>query len=288
MYFNEELNKDIEKLKELRRLHLTRDYHVYRAEVMKKHNISLTTVLRHMDKPAPGLTMSNPDTGKQKSGDELTAETNPQPKPAPAMHIKGFEHLNGEPLSGERLGDGPLSEKAHKKFRKELIEKMRDMELYLDRRKINQFSDLIQNFFRDLFAYAYEGLWKKGGLYCRIPKEEFVIADDYIEDICLVMANAYAYYKVSNLEISRDEYIKMRLRNLFEQQLRRTGERWLDVKDVEAFTRMFKRMEPKQENIAVNLNFVQIICNELKPGITKDEIIAIFRKKLPNIASNFT
>ncbi|MCI0449478.1 MAG: hypothetical protein L0Y79_06795 [Chlorobi bacterium] len=47
------------------------------------------------------------------------------------------------------------------------------------------------------------------------------------------------------MEISRDEYIKMRLRNLFEQQLRRTGERWLDVKDVEAFTRMFKRMEPK-------------------------------------------
>ncbi|MCI0449477.1 MAG: hypothetical protein L0Y79_06790 [Chlorobi bacterium] len=178
MYFNEELNKDIEKLKELRRLHLTRDFHVLRAEVMKKHNLSKDAVMRHMDKPTPGLTMSNPDTGKRKSDGELTAGSNGEAKPASAMHIKG-----PEPLSGEELA----------KFRKELMEQMRDVELYLDRRKINHLSDLFQNFFRDLFTRAYEGLWKEGGLICRIPKEEFVIASEYIEDICLVMANAYTY-----------------------------------------------------------------------------------------------
>jgi len=264
MYFNEELNKDIEKLKELRRLHLTRDFHLYRAEVMKKHNISLATVHRHMDKPTPGLTQS-----KTADMDKSCA-------------VITDNHLNN---ISEQLTD---AEDERKRERKEFLRRLRDIELFLDRNVCNEATDLLQNFFRKIFDHAFKGLKEERGIFCSIPKEEFIMLEEHIDDICLIFANAYAHYKNNASEINRDDYLKMRVRNLVEQHLRNSGRQWFKVKDVEAFTRMYKRILPDDEKMTLNLNFVQIICNELKPGITRSEIIDLFKKKLPYFSPNFT
>lgn len=116
-------------------------------------------------------------------------------------------------------------------------------------------------------------------LKLKINKLSFVITKDDAADIILVLTNAYNRWQKHNeldLPLDRDLLREQMLMHLFESQMRIAAETG-DIKSIETLTRIYDRMKP-QSDLDTDFAVFEKCMRELKPGITKEEVISLIKK----------
>jgi hypothetical protein len=252
MYFNEELHKDIEKLKSLRAARFTKEFREMRDKVMQKHNISRRTVYYELQKKLPAVTQTNP---------KGNASEIPPCKVSPDDIIKEF--FMPEDVRGKMC---PSDDDRNLIY-------LASMRIFRDEYSSNITGDLVFLFFHRLLNYGLRDTEK--GIRMALIDDVFTLTKSDIDDFCLLLANAYNRSAEKQVHIKKDDYLKMKVRHLLEQRLR-AGEDLVSFKELDSVTRVYKRLETVTSEI--NINYIQVICNELKPGITIEEVLHLIKK----------
>jgi len=137
----------------------------------------------------------------------------------------------------------------------------------------NEFRKAIEKMFKyELIAPEKEIEIKLGGYKFTITKED-------AGDIIMILTNAYNRWQKHNeldLPLDRDLLREHMLMHLFEEQLRIAQDQ-RDLKNVELLTRIYERM---RSDFNMNSDFAvfEKCMRELKPGITREEVISIIKR----------
>ena len=116
-------------------------------------------------------------------------------------------------------------------------------------------------------------------LKVKINKLSFLITKEDAGDIVLILTNAYNRWQKHNeldLPLDRDLLREQMLMHLFESQMRVASEVG-DIKSIESLTRIYDRMKPQSE-LDTNFAVFEKCMRDVRPGITKEEIISLIKK----------
>ena len=264
--YNATINEDIKKLRELRKLKDKTKYNELKVVVCKRHNVTARTVENWLNKRVPGLRKSRSDSGKDRvkvstSEKKIAAELLLQGKKVSKMK-EIIEKKTGGKISNAKMNK--IRDKAETEI---LTGDTEEME--------SNFGDKAKEMFEKLFELDL--IAPEAGLKIRVHNTSFIIRREYIEDICLILANAYNNIVEVKYKVDRNEVLKVKIMHLIEQQVRLAMSGLVDVKTIEAITRMFDKMT-EQAEIDINIQVVEKVCKELKKDITLSEIISLLKK----------
>jgi hypothetical protein len=287
MKFNKQLNEDITQLKRLRKLKRSRKspdcgakYITLQKKIAVKYKVTIRTVQNWLNARIPGKRKGRADAGKLRNKPESKEKKLITELIQSGLDIKDIRRIvekrTGSPLSTRKLNN------IRKLVEKSIAEKPLsfgegDSTIGASGGGVepSQFGDQAKQLFvklfeLDLIAPGHGVKIKVNGRYFTVPKED-------VEDICLILANAYNRTAAGKLKLDREHLLRQRLYHLVEAQVRLAATEHLNSKEVAS---MIKQFNDLKEDIKMDANIrtVEKICKELKPDITWSEIGALIRK----------
>ena len=139
----------------------------------------------------------------------------------------------------------------------------------------SNFGDAAKEIFRTLFELNL--IAPDRGVSMKVDGKKFIIPKCDVEDICLILANAYNRQGQAKYKADRDELLKRKILHLIEQQVRLASAERVDTKTIVLITQMYDKMLEKVD-MDTNIKVVENICKELKPDITFTEVISLIKK----------
>lgn len=267
MKFNQQLYKDIKILKRLSKLKNKSKYLKLKEELRIKYKVTIRTIENYMNKKYPGKRKSRTDAGKLRN-----KVTQKEKRIAKELLSNGtdinqaqniIEMETGKDVSNRKMGN------IRKAIEPELTGPAPE-----DTQPSN-FGDKCKDMFEKLFELK---LIAPGyGIKIKVNGRNFTIPREDVEDVCLILANAYNRTAGSTFKVDREQLLRQRLFHLVEQQIRLAVSEKLNSKDVESMIRQFKNLQQDIE-LDANIRTVEKICKELKPDITWSEIGALIKK----------
>ncbi len=275
MIFDKEKNVLVTQLKKLRGLKDKTRYQELKKAVAKKYNVTPRAVEMWMNQRTPGARKVRSDAGKVKN--KITAKEKNVTKELIDNGLKvkdmkkAVEEKVGRKVSKRKLNK--IRELAEKDVKGTECENHSHFE---EGAEESNFGDEAKELFRKLFELDL--IAPNRGVSLNVCKKKFVIPKVVVEDICLILANAYNDSGTENkFKVDRDEVRKIKMFALLDQQMRLASTERVDTKTVEAITRMWDRM--KEDQVAdANIKVVVKVCEELRQGISYTEILGLIRK----------
>jgi len=293
MKFDRQKNDDIHKLKKLSKLRNHEPYRKLKLALMKKYSASARTVERWLVKRAPGVRKTRTDSGKIKS--RITALE----KKLTRELIEG----------GVRVRDVKLivQKKTGKKISNRKINRARgQFEVAIEEHLTGDhaicrgaeeksgpaaepniesgFGDASKELFRKLFELDL--IAPERGIGLMIRGKRFAVPKEEVEDICLILANAWnesigkSYLGTGRAhqkyKVDKNVLRKIRIMSLIDQQIRLCTTQGSDTKQIESLTRMYDKMS---ETIPMdaNLETLKRVCRALKQNISDTEIYELVK-----------
>lgn len=232
-------------------------------QLAKAWECSVATIYRDLRKPAPGTHKVRDDRGV----------------PRKRATMKEFDMFRELIIAGKTIEEA-----------RAIVQKKSGRDL--SSRKANELFQTVKQFPpKDEEQSNFGGEFKKfiekyfeldmmspvAGIKIKLGKISFNVSQEDVTDIVMILVNAYNRSSESKLKLDRKMIVKMRIEHLIERLLRDAEER-MDIKSLEAITRMKKRLDIVVSNLSPNLKVLQSIVTELKPEITFDEIYHLVQK----------
>lgn len=270
MIFDREKNVLVTQLKKLRGLKDKTQYQEMKKGVAKKYNVTPRAVEMWINQRTPGARKVRNDAGKVKN--KITAK---EKKVAAELLEQGMKVKDVKEMVSEKTGK-PISTRKLNRVRDQ-VNMGAEAEIENgDMEKESNFGDEAKDLFRRLFELDLIAPGR--GISLNVGKKKFVIPKVVVEDVCLILANAYNDLSTENkFKVDRDEVRKIKMFALLDQQMRLASTERVDTKTVEAITRMYDRMKEDQVTDA-NIKVVVKVCEELRPGISFTEVFGLIRK----------
>lgn len=263
--FNSDINRDMKELKKLRSLPNQEQYLKEKERMIYKYGVSARTIEMWLNKRMPGLRKGRSDAGKDRvritqREKRIVAELMESGK-----RIKEIRNIT-ESKTKQKMSGRKLNKIRNEKENGNMQTKGTEESNFGDKAK-----ELFEKLFElDLIA-------PDAGVKIRAGGANFIIRKEYLEDICMILANAYNNAVEVKYRVDRNEMLRMKIMNLIEQQVRLAMSGLVDTKSIEAITRMFDKMMEDVE-MDVNIQTVEKVCKELKKDITLAEIISLLKK----------
>lgn len=266
MKFNQQLNTDITSLKRLRKMRNRERYLQRKRIIANKYNVTIRAVELWLNQRMPGRRKGRNDADKPRN------KVMPKEKKlARELLSSGMEVKKAKNII-ELETKKPVSTRKMNHIR-DRVEK--DLEIVPTETEESNFGDRAKQLFEDLFEMKL--IAPNHGVGIKVNGRRFVIPKEDIDDVCLILANAYNRTAANKLKVDREQLLRQRIFHLIEQQVRLASSDIVNTKSIEAITRMYDRMIEKLE-LDANIRTVEKICKELKPDITWSEVGALIRK----------
>ena len=260
--FNNEINRDIKDLKLLRKKLDKKEYLNRKIAIAKKYKVSIRTIENWMTKKIPGMRKCRKDSGKDRIKVDNKAKNMAAELIKTDKQIKEIKQI--------------IENKTCKKMSKRQMTKVRiAAEKETDKEQDSNFGDKAKELFEKLFELDL--IAPDAGIRVKVGHSFITIRKEYLEDICLILANAYNNAIEVKYKVDRNELLRRNILNLIEQQVRLAMQGIVDTKSIEAITRMFDKMNQEVE-MNMDIRTVEKVCKELKKDITLDEIISLLKK----------
>lgn len=280
MIYDAEKNALILRLRKLSKLKDKTPYAELKKAIIKKYDTTGRTVERWLNKRTPGARKGRNDSGKPRV--KTTAK---EKKMAAELLETGKKIQDVRKITEERTGR-KMSQRRLDRIREESEPSPPLMNQgtpsgggHTDMPETN-FGDEAKELFRKLFDLDL--IAPERGVPVMVNGRRFAIPKEDVEDVCLILANAYNRTGQARFKVDRSRLLKMRIMHLIEQQVRMATVEQVDTKTIESITRMYDKM---LENIKVDANIrtVEKVCKELKPDISFEEIISLIEKHTDGI-----
>lgn len=268
MKLNQQKQKDVQELKRLKKPKNPEPYSQRKKEISKKYGVTLRAVEQWMQKRSPGVRKTRADSGTIRNPISKKERKIVKELSEKGTDIKKIRKI-AEEKTGRKLSQRKI-DRIREKTDKEILEGKEEKE--------TTFGDKAKEFFRRLFELDL--ISPEKGVAIETKNGRAIISKEDIEDICLILANAYNRSGLKPaFAVDKNALLKERIFHLIEQQVRlaESGETVIDTKTIEAITRMYDKMTEKYEPDADILT-VERICKELKPDISFTEIIELIKK----------
>lgn len=206
--FNAAVNNEVKKLRQLRKKIDKTEYLKLKKSTAKKYDVSERTVENWLKQRVPGLRKSRSDAGKVKvragaKEKKIAAELLATGKEIRDIK-KIIENKTGKTMTKTKLKR--VREKAEEINEKSTVEE-------------SSFGDEAKELFEKLFELDL--IAPDAGVKIKIPGGKFLtVKKEYLEDICLILANAYNNALEVKYKLDRNEMLRMKILNLIEQQVR--------------------------------------------------------------------
>ena len=270
MIHDREKNKLVLRLKKLRGKFDKTEYMREKKRIAEYYNVTQRSVENWMQAKVPGKRKSRSDSGKDRVkvsrkekkivGELLSSGT-------PVAEVKAI----AEEKTGGKISDRKLRKIRERVEEAEKVEEVKEVEEVEE----SNFGDKAKEVFRKIFEMDL--IAPDRGIAMMVSGKKFVIPKCDLEDICLILANAYNRGAGVKYRIDRDEMLKRKILHLIEQQVRMASADVVDTKTIVQITMMYDKMLEKIEMDA-NIKCVENICKELKPDITFGEVVSLIKK----------
>ena len=253
--------QEIKKLKGLRAKANTgakewkNKYKLAMREICSCYGVSEKTIYRDMRKRRPGF---------RKHRSDIKEITNLEKKIILEVMKSGKTQGEARKIAGKRTG---------KRISSGLVRRI----------KINGNEDdksvFGKSFIKFIHKYFELDLIASSSLDIKLGNYKFEICKEDIEDIVLILKNAYNRFifgEKNKIPLDKDQINERKLMHLFEQQIQIASETG-NIKDIEMLTKIYERMKP-DINVDVNIKILEQVCKELKPEITLTDIISLLKK----------
>lgn len=264
MKYDKEKNQLILQLRKLRKLKNDKPYRDLKNAIMKKYSVTERAVQIWLNRKNPGLRKSRNDAGKDRVRiiPKETQIVNEMLKSG--VDIKTIK-ATVRKKTGKEISDRKLSK---------IRDRIEQNSNVIDENKKSNFGDSAKELFRKLFELDL--MAPDNGISLKVGKDKFVIPKQDVEDVCLILGNAWNRSQSTESKrkkIDRALLRKQMILHLMEQQIRIAAETG-STKDVESLTRMYDRMTENYLRDA-NIKVVEKICKHFKPDIQFDEIVSL-------------
>lgn len=263
--FNKQIYDDVQKLKRMQKLKDRTKYADFKRELCAKYKVVPRTIELWMNKRMPGQRKGRNDAGRERVKVKPSVKRKIAEMVESGVNIKEVKKLTGvskEKINKQRekmqsdTDSQELKESSFGGKAKELFEKLFQMDLIAPERGIKISTK------------------KDGG-----KREYIIIPKSDVEDICLILGNAYnraEFAEKNKYPVDRQALREKMILHLIEMQIRLATMN-SNTKDIEALTRMHDRMKESFEMNA-DIKVVEKICKELKPDIGFDDIVGLIKK----------
>jgi hypothetical protein len=264
MIFDREKNKLVMKLRKLRGKVDKTEYRIEKKRIAAHYKVTERSVENWLVAKVPGKRKSRSDSGKDR-------------KPIRSKEKKVVKELieNNLPVADvKKIAEEKTGEKiSNRKMMK--IRKKVEKEEEAEKIEESNFGDKAKEVFRTLFELDL--IAPDRGVSMKIDGKKYIIPKCDLEDICLILANAYNRQGKAKYKADRDELLKRKILHLIEQQVRLASAERVDTKTIVLITQMYDKMLEKVD-MDTNIKVVENICKELKPDITFTEVISLIKK----------
>lgn len=141
----------------------------------------------------------------------------------------------------------------------------------------SSFGESIEKFLQKYFKLDL--IAPEKGVKVKLGKLSFIVNMEDVNDIVLILVNAYNRNVKDDkkLKLDRNQLVRQKIYHVIEMMLR-SAESTQNVKDLEAITRMKKRLDISIQNLNPNFKVVEKVCKEIQPDITFDTIYHLIEK----------
>lgn len=269
--FNNEINQSIKELMKLRALPSKEQYLEKKENIIKKYGVSARTVEMWLRQRTPGLRKVRSDAGHNR------VKITQKEKRIVSELMKSGKRIKDIKKITENKTTKKMSNRKLNKIRRNEASKITDETE--KKTEESNFGDKAKELFEELFELDL--IAPDAGVKIKVKGTNFIVRKEYLEDICMILANAYNNAVELKYKVDRNEMLRMKIMNLIEQQVRLAMNGLVDTKSIEAITRMFDRLNENVE-MDVNIRTVEKVCKELKKDITLSEIISLLKKHSEN------
>jgi len=148
----------------------------------------------------------------------------------------------------------------------------------------SMFGDNIEKFLKKYFTLQMIAPEKGVKILLKKSDKEkklvpFILAKEDVEDLILILVNAYNRDNKDNekLKLDRNQLVRRKVYQLMEKFLR-TAEDSGSIKDLEAITRMKKRLDFEVGNLTPDFKVLEKVVREINPDIEFDHLYYLVEK----------
>jgi uncharacterized membrane protein YheB (UPF0754 family) len=243
------------------------------ADKIKKRNVikqlcitwqcSERSIYRDLGSPNPAVRKIRSDSGV----DRIRATK---------KELKMFRELVA---AGKDLGEAKsiVEKKSKREISQYQVNKISNEIKNMDVPEESSFGESIEKFLQKYFKL--DMIAPENGVKVKLGSLSFIVSKEDVNDVILILVNSYnRNCKPDNkLKLDRNQLVRQKIYHVIEQTLR-TAEQTSSVKDLEAITRMKKRLDIQTQNLNPNFKIVEKVCKELKPDISFDDIYHLIEK----------
>ena len=252
--------QDLQKLKKLAD-------HAVKSEavkmLMKTWNVSERTVYRDLKSPNPAIRKIRSDSGV----DRIKATR---------KELKMFRELvhAGKDLQQAKA---IVEKKSKREITQYQINKISDEMKRMPVPDESSFGESIEKFLQKYFKLDL--IAPENGVKVKLGTLSFIVTKEDVNDIILILINSYNRNCKDDkkLKLDRNQLVRAKIYHVIEKMLR-SAEDSESVKELEAITRMKKRLDIPIQNFNPNFKVFEKVCKELKPDITFDTIYHLIEK----------
>lgn len=264
MIFDKQKNEDIKTLKRFRKLKDQTKYMGFKKAIILKYGVTGRTVEMWLNQRTPGARKVRTDSGKVRN--KITAK---EKKLAAELLESGTKIKDVKKVVG-------VSKRKLDRIRDQVEEQIETDENEL---KETGFGDKAKEMFRKLFQLDL--IAPERGIMVEAAGKKIRVQKGDVEDICMILANAYNRQGIVKYKLDKMQFMKMRVIHLVEGQINLLNQNGGATKEVESLTRMYDRLnEPMATE--VNLELLKTICRILKPNISDTEIYELVKSNAPS------
>jgi hypothetical protein len=284
MIFDKEKNEIVKKLKRLHKLKDRKPYQDMKTAVEKKYDVSGRTVERWLASRTPGKRKPRNDQNKVRVPVKKNVKKKVLELLSSGMELVEIKKITGvsdralERIRKERATqiNTDVTEKSGNSFECKSKESASADFAKNAQPEESAFGDKAKEIFRKLFQMDL--IADDKGVKIKVNGRNVVVPKSYIEDICLILANAYYMSTQDNkYNVDRMRLMRQGILNLIEQHIRLAATGRVDTKTIASLTLMYDRMV-EQTKIDADFITVEKVCKELKPGVTIEEIVNLIKK----------
>ena len=98
-----------------------------------------------------------------------------------------------------------------------------------------------------------------------------------MQEIILILTNAFNRSNQDNaLPLDKNELFRKKIFQLLEYNIK-LAEESCDLKSLESITRMYNSIQ-EEHDLGADFEIVYKICSELKPGVSRPEVISLIKQ----------
>lgn len=266
MIYDKQKNEEIKALKRFRKLKDQSQYMGFKKALILKYNVTGRTIEMWLAKRTPGARKVRTDSGKVRN--KITAK---EKKVAAELLEQGTKIKDVKKVVG-------VSKRKLDRIRDQVNMGAEADYENGDIDKETNFGDKAKEMFRKLFQLDL--IAPDRGILVEAAGKRIRIQKGDVEDICLILANAYNRLGIVKYKLDKMQFMKMRVIHLVEGQINILNQNGGATKEVESLTRMYDRLnEPMAAE--VNLDLLKTICRILKPNISDTEIYELVKSNAP-------